>query len=98
MVYLNEPKTYPCTHGKTIACSICKFAQASPTMYGDRHAYPTIGEYLSIGPLLINIVGTNGDFRSIELLDHKGRPIANGSVPYSALVELEEEHVSRFGR
>lgn len=51
---------------------------------------PRHGDTIECGPLRIKVGAHNGDFRYILVEDHLGRPIADGSVPYSALAQIEE--------
>lgn len=57
--------------------------------YGDPKAFPLQGARIQCGPLTIRVGSSNGDFRAIAVEDHKGRVIARGDVPFSALREIE---------
>ena len=57
---------------------------------GNPTAEPSNGSSISCGPLTILVGPSNGDFRYITVVDFKGRAIAQGSVPYTALLEIAE--------
>lgn len=50
--------------------------------------WPRQGDKIRCGQITIRVGAHNGDFRSIYVEDHLGRPIAWGDVPYSALLEI----------
>lgn len=51
---------------------------------------PRHGDEIMCGPLTIKVGYHNGDFRHILIEDHLGRAWCEGSVPYSALRDVQE--------
>lgn len=56
----------------------------------DKQPSPKHGDTIQCGPLSLWVGCHNGDFRSIVIYDHLGRPIASGDVPYRALREIQD--------
>lgn len=60
--------------------------------YGDRKAEPTQGAEFT-ATFTVHVGYSNGDFRHVRLLDDRGRPWAEASIPFRALREVRDEPV-----